>query len=843
MEMKSTTLPIYPFSNSFTSTSEEINSISSSVHDVVLETPLKLQPASKTFYYYSNEEQSQGTRRLLSNSRFKDLRSVRDKHMFSKSSLTPETPPSTLEDSSNILTLSHPSTVIDLDSWNHTNEPSPPKRKKKRLVKKADLIKRQLDLGSEGTSDEQTDLYSSRNTTPSLHYDPSPSPSLHENENPNENQNGKEIVHVDEISTQSSSDLHFNEKTLRKKEVLNFFNTATVDVIHHTLQCSLSQAELLVSLRPYDTFEMLNERIQSTKGLSNRLVDTYLSITDSMSTLDGLVFKCTNIQTQLTSYMDAWPSELSQPSTISHQLKSYQKFGVAWLTLLYDQKLSGGILADEMGLGKTAQVIGLIASLTEKQISGPHLIICPVSTLEHWVREFTKWLPSCSTFVYYGNHLERKYLQYDIKHDMPDVIITAYHTASNSKDDRVFLRKLKCNVVVLDEGHKVKNAGTQTNKHLAKLTSSFRLLLTGTPLQNNLHELVSLLTFILPETFQSKCDWQNILNLKSIDAVSKQMILKIKCLMQPFILRRKKCHVLQDLPKKHVHMIPCIMEGHQKDFYRSIQNDACLDTSTKQRIQHYLMTLRKAAAHPLLFRLLYTDTKVHAMAKTLLREEPYWEISLEDLYEDLKTLSDFQLHSLALKYKSSHSLALQNQEWMHSAKLIHLKSLLSQFFKNEDRCLIFSQFTLCLDILEAFLNELNYKYVRLDGSTPVEERQYLVDMYNDNADIFIFLISTRAGGLGLNLTAANVVIIHDLDFNPHNDTQAEDRAWRLGQTKPVHVFKLVCQDTVEEIIYKRQLAKLELDYQMTNDDASILFEDEKFKVDFLKHVASSHTSL
>ncbi|KNE65251.1 hypothetical protein AMAG_10896 [Allomyces macrogynus ATCC 38327] len=636
----------------------------------------------------------------------------------------------------------------------------------------------------------------------------------------------------DEDEAEDSDASSENDDHASAQATVDFFNTATADLLLEFTQCTPAQAKILAELRPYASEDDLYAKITAKKGVTVRILDNYTATRAAVDAMDQIIAECETIGEDLTKITSTWHDEASnthhhllrqQPALVNPALtlKSYQLVGVSWLTLLYQRGLAG-ILADDMGLGKTAQVIAFLANLLELGHQGPHLIVCPASTLDNWLRELARWVPGHALHVasYSGSQAERAALQSEIRYaeEPYHVVVTTYNVATGGKDDRVFLRKMKFRTMILDEGHFVKNADSMRYKHLMAINAPFRLLTTGTPMQNDLQELLALLTFIMPALFASKGDaWQRIFKLKSLEAISAQRIDKVRRIMAPFVLRRKKTQVLGDLPPKHVRVVHCTLEGGQRVLYDELvraSQDAVSAGAAKQ-FKNYLMDLRKAAAHPLLFRRRFDDATVKTMARHLMKEEPYWDANVQYVTEDLLICSDFELEGMCRKYpKSLGKFALQNEEWMQSAKFVQLKEMLREGKANGDRCLIFSQFTMCLDILEAFLTTLGYKYLRLDGTTPVVERQGLVDEFQENGEIFVFLLSTKAGGLGLNLTAANTVIIHDLDFNPFNDAQACDRAWRLGQTRPVQVIKLVCKDTIEDIIYRRQEAKLILDQRL-----------------------------
>ncbi|CCK70217.1 DNA-dependent ATPase FUN30 KNAG_0D04770 [Huiozyma naganishii CBS 8797] len=521
------------------------------------------------------------------------------------------------------------------------------------------------------------------------------------------------------------------------------------------------------------------------------------------------------------------------------ELKDYQQTGINWLNLLYHNQLSC-ILADDMGLGKTCQVISFIAYLKQINEPGPHLIVVPSSTLENWLREFKKFCPALKVEPYYGSQQERADLR-DILEKAEgqyDVMVTTYNLAAGNKYDVSFLRNRQFNVVVYDEGHMLKNSMSERFNKLMRIRGNFRLLLTGTPLQNNLKELMSLLEFIMPSIFISKKD--------SLAAVFKQKakttddnkghnpllvqnaIKRAKTMMTPFILRRRKDQVLKHLPAKHSKVVICEMNETQQELYnREIQTVKDWRTgkltSKEVKSKNLIMSLRKASLHPLLFRHIYKDRTIDQMSKAILREPAYAKDGNKQyIMEDMSYMSDYELHQLCLTFpKTLSKYRLENEEWMDSGKIVALRKILHDVIEvKREKIIVFSLFTQVLDILELVLNTLNYKFLRLDGSTAVNDRQGLIDTFYEDATIPVFILSTKAGGFGINLVCANHVVIFDQSFNPHDDRQAADRSHRVGQTKEVTIHTLVTRDSIEEKIHQLAKNKLALDTHVSGADAA-----------------------
>ncbi|KAK3822708.1 MAG: P-loop containing nucleoside triphosphate hydrolase protein [Benniella sp.] len=513
----------------------------------------------------------------------------------------------------------------------------------------------------------------------------------------------------------------------------------------------------------------------------------------------------------------------------------------------------------QMGLGKTAQVITFLAHLHEIGERGRFLVIVPASTLSNWLREFEKFCPILRVKSYYGSQTEREEMRYDLEEDPSyDVLVTTYTMATGNNSERKFLNRQRFQGVVLDEGHMLKNCTTARYKQLMSIKTDFRLLLTGTPLQNNLQELLSLLIFMMPKLFSEHEEVLRTMFKVKTDAssekstlLSQERIVRARHMIAPFVLRRKKIQVLKDMPRKTEQVIYCDLHPDQKVLYNRIMSSSVVQSvlqesvddsknatgekgkasakkstaasvkKTSNEFANILMQLRKAADHPMLFREKYTDATLKKMAKVITKEVEFCDSRIDYIEEDMSVMTDFELYRLCKQYKSVNQFALPGNQWMRAGKVKVLQRLLPKLI-NEDksRILIFSQFTMVLDILESILTTMNIKYLRLDGSTKVDERQPMIDTFNDDDSHKVFLLSTKAGGFGINLTGANVVIMYDLDYNPHNDKQAEDRAHRVGQTRDVEVIKLISKDTIEEQIYQLASLKLKLDQHVSEDHSA-----------------------
>nr|KAF6502733.1 SWI/SNF-related, matrix-associated actin-dependent regulator of chromatin, subfamily a [Molossus molossus] len=482
-----------------------------------------------------------------------------------------------------------------------------------------------------------------------------------------------------------------------------------------------------------------------------------------------------------------------------------------------------------MGLGKTIQAIAFLAYLFQEGNKGPHLIVVPASTIDNWLREVNLWCPTLKVLCYYGSQEERKQIRYNIhsKYEEYNVIVTTYNCAISSSDDRGLFRRLKLNYAIFDEGHMLKNMGSIRYQHLMTINANNRLLLTGTPVQNNLLELMSLLNFVMPHMFSSSTSEIRRMfssKTKSADEQSiyeKERIAHAKQIIKPFILRRVKDEVLKQLPPKKDQIELCAMSEKQEQLYLGLFNRMKKSINNLEKnteMCNVMMQLRKMANHPLLHRQYYTAEKLKEMSQLMLKEPTHCEANPDLIFEDMEVMTDFELHVLCKQYRHINNFQLDMDLILDSGKFRVLGRLLSELKEKGDRVVLFSQFTMMLDILEVLLKHHQHRYLRLDGKTQISERIHLIDEFNTDMDIFVFLLSTKAGGLGINLTSANVVILHDIDCNPYNDKQAEDRCHRVGQTKEVLVIKLISQGTIEESMLKINQQKLKLEQDMTTVD-------------------------
>ena len=413
-----------------------------------------------------------------------------------------------------------------------------------------------------------------------------------------------------------------------------------------------------------------------------------------------------------------------------------------------------------------------------------------------------------------------------------NVIVTTYGVAK-TKDDCKFLRRLPLQVCVYDEGHILKNRKSAAYEQLTRFKSAFRLLLTGTPLQNNLSELVSLLAFIMPQVFREHSEDFDIIfsqraktsNDSHAALLSAQRINRARSMMAPFVLRRKKHQVLKYLPQKTRRVEYCELSQAQAELYNSekarglqVIADRAAGKKVGNETANVMMALRKASIHPLLFRRVYDDATLKQMARDCLKEDEFRNSEFALCLEDMSVMMDFELQRFCQRYPSTMlKYRLRNEEWMDSGKVSKLAELLAKYKENGDRVLVFSQFVMVMDILEDVMETLSMRFFRLDGQTKIDERQDMIDQFYADKDITVFLLSTKAGGAGINLACANKVIIFDSSFNPQDDIQAENRAHRVGQTREVEVVRLVTRGTIEEQIHALGQTKLALDDRVAGE--------------------------
>ncbi|MFW6324291.1 MAG: SNF2-related protein [Desulfovibrionales bacterium] len=485
-----------------------------------------------------------------------------------------------------------------------------------------------------------------------------------------------------------------------------------------------------------------------------------------------------NLREKIHNFKEIEP--IKQPRNLQAELRPYQTEGMSYLNFLHKYGF-GGILADEMGLGKTIQTLSFIQYMAEQKKKGPNLIVVPTSVLPNWEREAKKFVPKLKRLIIYGSHREELFKEIP----SADLIITTYALLRRDLDD---LLEYEYNAVILDEAQNIKNPNTITARAVRKINAEFRLCLSGTPIENNLLELWSLFEFLMPGFLGSQTSFQKGF-VKPIKDGDLESLEYLQSRVKPFILRRSKSEVAKDLPPKVENVYYCALMEEQLELYASLAKklrDQVLKNvdekgiaKSQMSILDALLKLRQICCHPRLLKL----------------NMPGVNTSLP------------------------------------SGKFEAFKDLTTEIIEEGHKVLVFSQFVQMLHIIRSWLqmNEIPFAY--LDGSS--KDRLEQVDRFNNDPDIPIFLISLKAGGTGLNLTAADYVIHYDPWWNPAVENQATDRTHRIGQTKQVFAYKMICENSVEEKILqmqeeKRGVAEAIIPGQawksLTRNDLEMLFE-------------------
>ncbi|NWI09612.1 CHD6 protein, partial [Crypturellus soui] len=491
---------------------------------------------------------------------------------------------------------------------------------------------------------------------------------------------------------------------------------------------------------------------------------------------------------------ESWQKlEKSREYKNSNQLREYQLEGMNWLLFnWYNRK--NCILADEMGLGKTIQSITFLSEIFLMGIHGPFLIIAPLSTITNWEREFRTWT-EMNAIVYHGSQISRQMIQqYEMVYrdtqgnPLPgifkfQVVITTFEMILADCPE---LKKIQWRCVVIDEAHRLKNRNCKLLEGLKLMALEHKVLLTGTPLQNSVEELFSLLNFLEPQQFPSETAFLEEFG----DLKTEEQVKKLQSILKPMMLRRLKDDVEKNLAPKQETIIEVELTNIQKKYYRAIleKNFSFLSKGANQHnmpnLINTMMELRKCCNHPYLIN------------------------GAEE-----KILEDFR------KTHSPDSPDFQLQAMIQAAgKLVLIDKLLPKLIAGGHKVLIFSQMVRCLDILEDYLIQRRYTYERIDGRVRGNLRQAAIDRFcKPDSDRFVFLLCTRAGGLGINLTAADTCIIFDSDWNPQNDLQAQARCHRIGQSKAVKVYRLITRNSYEREMFDKASLKLGLDKAVLQD--------------------------
>ena len=502
------------------------------------------------------------------------------------------------------------------------------------------------------------------------------------------------------------------------------------------------------------------------------------------------------------------------PGDIYPSLFDYQKTGVQWLWELYSQQV-GGIIGDEMGLGKTIQAISFLAGLHySKKITKPIIIVTPATVMRQWVNEFHTWWPpfrvsilhtSGSGMMNLGRESRAEYQlvsqEYSVVRKKPlsksdkaaqrivDRVVEEGHvlvtTYSGLQTYSELLTPVEWEYAILDEGHKIRNPNTAITIYCKELRTANRIILSGTPMQNNLIELWSLFDFISPlrlgtlvnfrQQFETPIKHGGYANASNLQVQTASRCAEtLKDTISPYLLQRFKVDVAADLPKKTEQVLFCKLTKLQREAYETFlaSDDMKSILNGKQQVLFGIDILRKICNHP-----------------------------------------DLQDHR-TLTIKSGYDYGRGDK----SGKMVIVKELLDMWKKGGHKTLLFAQHRIMLDILEKYIRSIGgINYRRMDGNTPISTRQDMVDQFNNDPDIHVFFLTTKVGGLGVNLTGADRVIIYDPDWNPSTDIQARERAWRLGQKREVQIFRLMIAGTIEEKIFHRQIFKQFLTNKILKD--------------------------
>eukprot|EP00727_Mastigamoeba_balamuthi_P008827 m51a1_g4567 hypothetical protein (757) ;mRNA; f:134218-136790 len=537
------------------------------------------------------------------------------------------------------------------------------------------------------------------------------------------------------------------------------------------------------------------------------------------SDLDAALGQCEHA----TSLLEGALEEVrrADPTTASAScfggvLKAHQVEGVTWLRALHRCETSG-ILADEMGLGKTVQISAFLALLADKRAGGPHLVIVPTSLLENWSRELVMWAPNLTVFKYSGPPSDRRnardmFTPQRLGEGPVDVVLSSYSFVSIPEDCE-YLKKWGFDFIIVDEAHMIREPSAQRSFMLNSIPSRARVLLTGTPIQNNMRELWGVLFFLLPQFFPTP-ERANSVYKQLFTGKDASVEERLKKLLTSFILRRLKSDVAKDMPEKKTEYVHCEMGERQAELYRKMR----ILLRRERDSLSVCMQLRKMANHPLLHRRVhYSDKQAQEIITTATKSDPLFEGRAP---ASPLELSDYELHQICCAHDGLKRMAIPDEVIIsYSCKTEGLLGVLAKLKRDDYKALVFSEMRKVLDILEPLLVRAGWSVYRVDGRTSMKMRQRTIDGYVAHSGTpLVMLLTTRAMGTGFNVPCTDAVIFFDSSYNPQVDRQAENRAHRLGDSKPsLAIYKMIANRTIDHLILEKTVKKLEMSDRFLNE--------------------------
>ena len=552
-------------------------------------------------------------------------------------------------------------------------------------------------------------------------------------------------------------------------------------------------------------------------------------------------------------------SNLFMRNDIFMNLLDYQKVGLQWLLNRHLQR-EGGILGDEMGLGKTVQIAALINTLhTSGELHGPVLIVAPLTVMWQWVAELQKWAPMVRSCIYHsgsssarteslvGGYQGAKQAQSDLLAESkgkPYVLITTY---AGMRNNIRALLDVGFQYVILDEGHKISNPNAEITTAAKTFITPHRIILSGSPIQNTLKELWCLFDFAKKGLLGTQARFIEefetpISHSRNTSATRLEQSTAVQCAallrqhIDPYLLRRLKKDVRLNLPPKHERIIRCSLSDEQLRLYVQFLLSSDVQAVLNQAADNRDLQSFKDGGAGFLQDGSFVSFSAHKGGLTRdIRYRVYHMLSRLRFICNHVDLFKLRVQDLdeggsgkGLSFRSNLPVNYEGSD-----KLNKLRLLMREWKKHGHKVLVVSQYVMMLDIIENCVDQEGHRYIRMDGSTPGQNRQILVDKFNRDPSIFVALLTTKVGGLGLNLTGADRVVIFDPDWNPVVDTQAKERSWRIGQRREVCIYRMVVSGTIEEHILHRQLAKTYVSEKVLKDPTLQRFFSSNSLVDTL----------